>query len=123
MVNKMTAKAAINDLGGFLFAIFKIWRWNLRGSAHCRRPWIFGFLDLSQNVDFWNLPVGFGVWGRLEWIGNGCGLQIDGFSAQTEPYGFIFDDFGNFGIVFGCLTLVPEGPGTLRECPGGPGTL
>ena len=70
--------------------------------------------------------MGFGVWGGLQWIGNGCGIQIDGFSAQTEPYGSIFDDFedfDNFGIVFGGLTLLPEGPRTLRECPEGPGTL
>ena len=44
--------------------------WNLtdptlRGSAHCRRPRIFGFLDFLENVDFWNFPVGFGVWGGL----------------------------------------------------------
>ena len=63
-----------------------------------------GFLDFSENVDFWNFPVGFGVWGGLQSIGNGCGLQIDGFSAQTEPYESIFDDlhdFDDFGIVFG----------------------
>ena len=70
--------------------------------------------------------VGFGVWGGLQSIGNGCGIQIDGFSVQTEPYGSIFKDFhdfGHFAIVFGGLTLVPEGPRTLRECPEGPGTL
>ena len=70
--------------------------------------------------------MGFGVWGGLQWIGNGCGIQIDGFSAQTEPYGSIFDDFhgfDHFGIVFGALTLLPEGPRTLQECPEGPGTL
>ena len=47
-------------------------------------------------------------------------------STQTKPSGFIsndFNDFHDFGIVFGGLTLVPEGPRTLRECPEGPGTL
>ena len=70
--------------------------------------------------------MGFGVWGGLQSIGNGCGIQIDGFSARTEPYGSIFDDFydfDQFGIVFAGLMLVPEGPRTLRECPEGPGTL
>ena len=83
-------------------------------------------MDFSENDDFGNFPVGFGVWEGLQWIGNGCGIQIDGFSAQTEPYGSMFDDFhdfGNFGIVFGGLTLVLEGPRTLRECPEGLGTL
>ena len=69
-----------------------------------------------------------GIWGLggLQSIGNGCGLQIDGFSAQTDPYESIFydfHDFDHFGIVFGGLMLVPEGPRTLRECPEGPGTL
>ena len=75
---------------------------------------------------FWNFPVGFGVWGGLQWIGNGGGLQIDGFSAQTESYESIFDDFhacDHFGVVFDGLTLPLEGPRTLQECPEGPGTL
>ena len=49
-------------------------------------------------------------------MGNGCGLQMDGFSAHFEPSEFIFDDvhdFGNFGVVSGGLTLFPEGPRTL----------
>ena len=84
------------------------------------------FLDFSENVDFWDFPVGFGVWEGLQSIGNGCGLQMDGFSAHFKPYGFIFDDFhnfGNFAIVSDGLMLFPEGPRTLRECPEGPGTL
>ena len=75
---------------------------------------------------FWNFPVGFRVWGGLQWIGNGCGLQMDGFSAQSEAHGSIFNDFhdfDDFGIVFGALTLLLEDPRTLRECPEGPGTL
>ena len=61
----------------------------------------------------------------LESIGNGRGLQMDGFSAHFEPSGSIFDDFhdfGDFAIVSGGLTLFPEGPRTLRDCPEGPGT-
>ena len=83
-----------------------------------------GFSDFSENVDFGNSPMGFRVWGGLQSTGNGCGLQIDRFSAQTEPYGSIFDDFyafDNFGIVFGGLALLPEGPRILRECPEVPG--
>ena len=57
---------------------------------------IFGFFDFSENVDFWNFPVGFGVWEGLQWIGNGCGLQMDGFSAHFEPSGSIFDHFHDF---------------------------
>ena len=67
--------------------------------------------------------MGFGVWESLQSIGNGCELQMDGFSAQTEPYEAIFNDFDDFGIVFGGLMLSPEGPRTLRQCPEGPGNL
>ena len=87
---------------------------------------IFGFFDFAKNVDFWDFPVGFGVWGGVQSIGNGYGIQIDRFLCHFEPYGSIlydFHDFGHFGIVFGGLTLPPEGPRTLRECPEGPGTL
>ena len=87
---------------------------------------IFGFVGVAENVDFGEIPVGFGVWEGLQWIGNGCGLQMDGFSTRFEQYEFIFDDFhdfGHFGIVSGPLTLFPEGPRTLRKCPKGPGTL
>ena len=59
-------------------------------------------------------------------MGNCSGLQMDGFSAHFEPSEFIsvdFHDFSDFGIIFGGLTLFPEGPKTLRECPEGPGTL
>ena len=70
--------------------------------------------------------MGFGVWEGLQSIGNGCGLQMDGFSAHFEQYEFILDDFhdfGDFAFVSGRLTLFPEGPRTLRECPEGSGTL
>ena len=87
---------------------------------------IFGFFDFSENVDFWNFPVGFGVWEGLQSIGNGCGLQMDGFSAHFEPSESIsidFHDFGHFGIVSVRLTLFSEGPRTLRDRPEGPRTL
>ena len=69
--------------------------------------------------------MGFGVREALQWVGNGCGLQMDGFSAHFEPSESIsvdFHDFGHFGLVCGGLMLFPEGPGTLRDCPEGPGT-
>ena len=58
-----------------------------------RKP---GFLDFSGNTDFGNFPVGFGVWGHLQTIGNGFGLQIDGFSALIQPYESSFEDFHDF---------------------------
>ena len=41
--------------------------------------------------------MGFGVWEGLQWMGNGCGLQMDGFSAHFEPSESISDDFHDFG--------------------------
>ena len=69
--------------------------------------------------------MGFGIWEGLQSIGNGCGLQVDGFSAHFEPSESIsvdFHDFGHFGGDCGGLMLFPEGPRTLRDCPEGPGT-
>ena len=87
---------------------------------------MLGFWDFSENVDFGNFPLGFGVWEGLQSMGNGCGLQMDGFSTHFELSDSIFDDFhnlGHFAIVSDSLTLFSEGPRTLRECPEGPGTL
>ena len=53
--------------------------------------------------------MGFGVWEGLQWIGNGCGLQMDGFSAHFEPSEFILDDFHNFGH-FGVVSWKVPGP-------------
>ena len=56
----------------------------------------------------------------------GYGLQMDGFSAHFDPSESIsdyFDDFGIFALDPGGLTLYSEGPRTLRDRPGGPGTL
>ena len=77
-------------------------------------------------MDLGNFPAGFGVWEGLQSIGNGCGLQMDGFSAHFEPSrsnSNDFHDFGDFAVVSGGLTLFSEGPGTLRECPEDPRTL
>ena len=41
--------------------------------------------------------MGFGVCEGLHWLGNACGLQMDGFSAHFEPSESIFDDFYEFG--------------------------
>ena len=71
-------------------------------------------------------PVGFGIWEGLQWIGNGRGLQMDGFSAHFEPSESIsvdVHDFGHFGIDSGGLTLFPEVPRTFQDRPEGPGTL
>ena len=38
----------------------------------------------------------FGVWEAFQRTGNGCGIQIDEFSAQTEPYLSICKDFDDF---------------------------
>ena len=70
--------------------------------------------------------MGCGVREGLQSIGNGRGLQMDGFSTHFDQYESIFDDFHDFGyfaIVFVGLTLFPEGPRTLRDRPEGPGTL
>ena len=58
-------------------------------------------------------------------MGNGCGLQMDGFSVHFEPSGSLFDDwhdFDDFASVSDGLTLFPEGPRTLQDCPEGSGT-
>ena len=47
-------------------------------------------------------------------------------SSHMGHYGSILYDFHyfrNFAIDFGGLTLFPEGPRTLRDCPEGPGTV
>ena len=75
---------------------------------------------------FGNLTVGFGVWEGLQWIGNGCGIQMDKFSAHFDLSESIFEDFhgfDHFAIVFDSLTLFAEGPRTLRDRPEGPGTV
>ena len=68
----------------------------------------------------------FGFREGLQLIGNGCGVQMNGFSAQTDPYVFIFidvHDFDDLGIVLDGLTVLPEGPRMLPMCPEDPGTL
>ena len=57
-----------------------------------------------------------GIWdlGALQWIGNGCGLQIDGFSAHIEPYESIFNDFHDFGKFSMVWRLFPTSPEPMR---------
>ena len=49
--------------------------------------------------------MGFGVWEGLQSIGNGCGLQMDGFSSHFDQYESNFDDFHSFGN----LAVVSDG--------------
>ena len=54
--------------------------------------------------------------GGVQSIGNGCRLQMDGFSAHFEPYGSIFNDFNyfvDFGVVFDGLMSLAVGPRTI----------
>ena len=82
-----------------------------RGRDRCQLPapirvyCIKGLRLLPPTLDFlifrkmsmWqNFPVGFGVWGGLQSIGNGCGIQIERFSCQFEPCGSILYDFDIF---------------------------
>ena len=70
-----------------------------------------GFSDLFIFRKMWIVdffPMVFGVLEGLQSIGNGCGLQIDGFSAHIEPYESIFEDFHD--LDHGGLTLVPNSP-------------
>ena len=87
------------------------WAHQRNGSKQNR---ILGSSGLSANDDFGYFRVGFGVWEALQSIGNGCGLQMDGFSPHFEPYEFIFEDFQDFTdfpIVSDGLTLFPKVPG------------
>ena len=65
---------------------------------------IFGFLDFSENVVFWNFPVEFGVWEGLQSIGNAGGLQMDGFSSHFEPY----SSFSTIFMISIILVSIPE---------------
>ena len=71
-------------------------------------------------MDFDAFSLDFFVREGLQSIGNGCGFQMDGFSAHFEPYGSIFNDFQdfyNFGVDSSGLMMLLEGTRTLRECP------
>ena len=99
---------------------------DLGGFPDVRSLGFFGFSGFSKSVDFVTFPSGFGFWEDLQSIGNGCWLQMDGFSTHFEPSESIFNDFhvfGNFVVVSGGLMLFSEGSRTRRECPGGPRTL
>ena len=97
----------------------------LTGHSSVMEATKIGFSDFPDSRKIENFQPGVAVWEGLQSIGNGCGLQMDGFSAHFEPYRFIFIDFqdvDHFGIDSGGLMLFPEGPRTLRKRPGGPGT-
>merc|ERR1712023_317966 len=76
-----------------------------------------GFGEFSSGI--WGLGV-FAIDWKWLWASNGRILSP--FRA-SESISIDFHDFGHFGVVSGGLTLVPEGPGTLRNWPVGPGTL
>ena len=63
---------------------------------------IFGFL--KNAIDFVDFPLGSGVWEGLQWIGNGCGLQMDGFSTHFDPYESISECFCMILVI---LPLIP----------------
>ena len=84
--------------------IFRMIDFGIKGAPPVADPggfpgyWIFGFLG---TCGFGGFPVGCGVWEGLQSMGNGCGLQMDGFSAHFEPFESIsiaFHDFDNFAI-------------------------
>ena len=82
-------------------------------------------ISIRKILIFVFFSVGFWVWAGLQSVGNGCGLQMDGFSAHFEPSRSIFDDFhdfDDFSPVSDGLTLFSEGPRTFRDCLEGPGT-
>ena len=47
---------------------------------------------VDLGVFWWDLEI----WEASQWTGNGSGIQIDEFSAQTEPYSSIWKDFDDF---------------------------
>ena len=67
------------------------------------KNWIFGFPGFSGNADFGNFPMGFGVWESLQWIENGCGLQMDGFSAHF----YYLSPFSTFFVISVILLSFP----------------
>ena len=65
-----------------------------------------GFPDFPDNADLGNFPMTFRGWEGLQSMGNGCWLQMDGFSSHFEPSGSIsvdFHDFDNFAVISGGL--------------------
>ena len=59
-----------------------------------------GFSDLWTFRKMWILVIfrwDLGSGRGLQCIGNGCGLQMDGFSTHFEPSDSIFSDFHDFG--------------------------
>ena len=80
----------------------------------------------SENADLGNFPVGFAVREGLQWMRNGCELQMHRLSAHfelSESVSAAVHDYDNFAIDSDGLTLFSEGHRTFRNCPEGPGTL
>ena len=66
---------------------------------------IVGFFDFSENVDLGALRVGFEVWEGLPWMGNVCGLHLDGFSAHFDQYESILENFSEFRNFYNVMLL------------------
>ena len=67
---------------------------------------IFGWDLVSESVwNRWEMAVGF-KWMDSRFI-----------SSHIDLFSTVLYDFYNFGIVFGGLTLLPEGPRTFWGCP------
>ena len=75
-------------------------------------------------MDFGNSPLGFGVWEDVQSIDASCGIQIDGFSARTEPPGSIFSDFHDLDVfvcvfwAFWCFERANDRLRVSKACPG-----
>ena len=83
-----------------------------RVSAHCRGPRRilgFSYYSIFRKMYFVFFSLRFGAWEGLQPIGNGRGLQMDGFSLHFEPSETISVDFHDFGH-FGVDSIIVRGP-------------
>ena len=88
--------------------------------------WFCGFSIFRKISNLESCPSGFGVWGGLQSMRNGCGLQTEGFSRHfdpSEPISVYLHGFSDFGIISSGLTVFPEDPKILRDRPEGARTL
>ena len=88
--------------------------WNFHFGSTTKRFLDLGVGDISnvKHIDLFIFPVKLGDWEGAESIDAFCGIHIDGFSAQTEPYSLTFkdvDDFIQFGIVSSDLETAGKG--------------
>ena len=122
--NNAGATNALRTMGKKVIIIGVSWTTSRRLSALVDGL-IFYDIDVDQDSNnasnTYNAPPTRNNYSRqdvpdiLQSIENGCGLQMDGFSAREVPYSFIFEDvhyFAHFGVVFDGLTLLPRGPWT-----------